>query len=137
MHSHVRRALELGATASEIRHLVTLAVPTVGFPNAAAAFTWIEDVLKAPWVGTVGLPEVEFPGISEECSPVHDQGRATRQRRRSDRDMDLQGLIESATMSNGTRVPTVAKTREGLAGRAHARRNFEHHQSLSVSGVQP
>lgn len=48
VHSHVRRALELGATASEIRHLVTLAVPTVGFPNAAAAFTWIEDVLKAP-----------------------------------------------------------------------------------------
>lgn len=47
VHSHVRRALEAGATASEIRHVVTLAVPTLGFPNAAAAFTWIEDVLSA------------------------------------------------------------------------------------------
>ena len=47
MHSHVHRALEVGATASEIRHVVTLTVPTLGFPNAAAAFTWIEDVLGA------------------------------------------------------------------------------------------
>ena len=47
VHSHARRALDGGATASEIRHVVTLAVPTLGFPNAAAAFTWIEDVLTA------------------------------------------------------------------------------------------
>ena len=47
VHSHVRRALDTGATASELRHVVTLAVPTLGFPNAAAAFTWIEDVLAA------------------------------------------------------------------------------------------
>jgi AhpD family alkylhydroperoxidase len=47
VHSHVRRALDAGASASEIRHVVTLAVPTLGFPNAAAAFTWIEDVLGA------------------------------------------------------------------------------------------
>ena len=47
VHSHVRRALDVGATASEIRHVVTLAVPTLGFPNAAAAFTWIEDMLAA------------------------------------------------------------------------------------------
>ena len=40
VHSHVRRALDVGASASEIRHVVTLAVPTLGFPNAAAAFTW-------------------------------------------------------------------------------------------------
>jgi alkylhydroperoxidase/carboxymuconolactone decarboxylase family protein YurZ len=48
VHSHVRRAREQGATASEIRHLVVLAIPTLGFPNAAAAFTWIEDLLGAP-----------------------------------------------------------------------------------------
>jgi len=47
VRAHVRRALDVGATASEIRHVVTLAVPTVGFPNAAA-FTWIEDVLGGP-----------------------------------------------------------------------------------------
>ena len=48
VHSHVRRALDdAGASASEIRPVVTFAVPTLGFPNAAAAFTWIEDVLGA------------------------------------------------------------------------------------------
>ena len=46
VHSHVRRALDVGASPSEIRHVVTLAVPTLGFPNAAAAFTWIEGVLS-------------------------------------------------------------------------------------------
>ena len=45
VHSHARRALEAGATAVEIRHVITLAVPTLGFPAAAAALTWIEDVL--------------------------------------------------------------------------------------------
>ena len=44
---NVRRSLDAGASPSEIRHVVTLAVPTLGFPTAAAAFTWIEDVLGA------------------------------------------------------------------------------------------
>src|SRR6266511_6189519 len=46
VHSHVRRALEAGATPEEIRHVVALAVPTVGFPTMAMAFTWVEDVLR-------------------------------------------------------------------------------------------
>ena len=45
VHSHVRRALAAGATAAQIRHAAALAVPTLGFPAAAAAFTWIDDVL--------------------------------------------------------------------------------------------
>ena len=45
VHSHVRRALEAGATPQEIRHVVALAVPTMGFPTMAMAFTWVEDVL--------------------------------------------------------------------------------------------
>jgi len=45
VHSHARRALEAGAAAEQIRHVVALAVPTVGFPTAVAAFTWVEDVL--------------------------------------------------------------------------------------------
>jgi len=45
VHSHVRRALEAGATPDEIRHVVALAVPTIGFPATAAAFTWVEDLL--------------------------------------------------------------------------------------------
>ncbi len=45
VHSHVRRALEAGVTPDEIRHVVALAVPTIGFPTTAMAFTWVEDVL--------------------------------------------------------------------------------------------
>ncbi len=46
VHSHVRRALAAGATAAQVRHVAALAVPTLGFPAAVAAFTWIEDVLR-------------------------------------------------------------------------------------------
>jgi AhpD family alkylhydroperoxidase len=45
VHSHTRRALAAGASADEIRHVVTLAASTVGFPTTIAAFTWVEDVL--------------------------------------------------------------------------------------------
>ena len=43
----IKLAFAVGATASAIRHVVTLAVPTLGFPNTAAAFTWVEDVFGA------------------------------------------------------------------------------------------
>jgi 4-carboxymuconolactone decarboxylase len=46
VHSHARRALEGGATPAEVRHAVALAVTTVGFPTAVAAWTWVEDVLS-------------------------------------------------------------------------------------------
>lgn len=45
VHSHVRRALEAGATAADVRHVVALAAPTLGFPTAVAAWTWVEEVL--------------------------------------------------------------------------------------------
>jgi 4-carboxymuconolactone decarboxylase len=45
-HSHVRRALEAGASADEIRHAVRLALTTVGFPTMMAALGWVEDVLS-------------------------------------------------------------------------------------------
>jgi AhpD family alkylhydroperoxidase len=46
VHSHARRAREAGATPAEIRHVVALAAPTVGFPTTVAAFTWVEEVLS-------------------------------------------------------------------------------------------
>ncbi len=46
VHSHVRRALAAGATPAQVRHAAALAISTLGFPTAAAAFTWIEDVLR-------------------------------------------------------------------------------------------
>ncbi|MCS6843267.1 MAG: carboxymuconolactone decarboxylase family protein [Caldilineales bacterium] len=45
VHSQVRKALEVGLTADEIRHAVLLAIPTIGFPATMAALTWAEDVL--------------------------------------------------------------------------------------------
>jgi alkylhydroperoxidase/carboxymuconolactone decarboxylase family protein YurZ len=45
VHSHARRALAAGATSAQIRHVVALAAPTVGFPTTVAAYTWVEEVL--------------------------------------------------------------------------------------------
>ena len=46
VHSHTRRALEAGATSAEIRHVVILSIATIGFPNAMAAMSWVEDILE-------------------------------------------------------------------------------------------
>lgn len=45
VRSHAHRALEAGATAGEIEHVVLLAITTSGLPTAVAAFTWVEGVL--------------------------------------------------------------------------------------------
>jgi 4-carboxymuconolactone decarboxylase len=47
VHSHVRRALEEGATPDEIRHALISLTNTIGFPNVTASLSWCEDVLKA------------------------------------------------------------------------------------------
>jgi 4-carboxymuconolactone decarboxylase len=46
VHSHVRRALEAGATKDEIFHTAALLISTVGFPATAAAFSWISDIVE-------------------------------------------------------------------------------------------
>ena len=45
VHSHARRAMEAGASPEEVRHAVILLVPTIGYPNAAAALSWVQDLL--------------------------------------------------------------------------------------------
>jgi 4-carboxymuconolactone decarboxylase len=45
VHSHVRRALQAGATAQEVRHTLILLTSTIGFPNVMAALSWAEDLL--------------------------------------------------------------------------------------------
>lgn len=45
VHSHVRRALEAGATPDEVRHVIVLLTSTIGFPGSMAALSWAEDVL--------------------------------------------------------------------------------------------
>lgn len=44
-HSHVRQALENGATPEEIRHAIILLTSTIGFPTVSAALSWAEDIL--------------------------------------------------------------------------------------------
>lgn len=45
VHSHTRRAIEAGATKDEIYHVIALMISTVGFPAAAAAFSWVNDII--------------------------------------------------------------------------------------------
>jgi len=45
IHSHVRRALELGASAQEIRHALLCITSTIGFPTVRAALSWADDVI--------------------------------------------------------------------------------------------
>ena len=44
VHSHVRRAQDAGMSVDEIKQIAMLAIPTLGFPRAVAALTWIEDL---------------------------------------------------------------------------------------------
>lgn len=46
VHSHARRALAEGLNGEELRQVAVLAIPTLGFPRAIAALTWVEDVLE-------------------------------------------------------------------------------------------
>ena len=45
VHSHARRAMEAGASPEEVRHALILLVPTIGYPNAAASLSWVQDLL--------------------------------------------------------------------------------------------
>jgi 4-carboxymuconolactone decarboxylase len=45
VHSHVRRALESGATPEEVYHAIILLTNTIGFPTVSAALSWAEDIL--------------------------------------------------------------------------------------------
>ena len=47
VHSHARRALQEGFSAEDVKHAALLAIPTIGFPRAVAALSWITDVTDA------------------------------------------------------------------------------------------
>jgi alkylhydroperoxidase/carboxymuconolactone decarboxylase family protein YurZ len=46
VHSHVRRAVAEGIKPEELRHVMLLAIPTLGLPAAVKAMTWIDDILE-------------------------------------------------------------------------------------------
>ena len=45
-HAHARRALEMGISREEIKHVIMLAMTTLGFPATVSAYTWINDILS-------------------------------------------------------------------------------------------
>lgn len=45
VHSHVRRALDVGVQPEEIVHALLALTSTIGFPNVTAALSWADDVL--------------------------------------------------------------------------------------------
>jgi alkylhydroperoxidase/carboxymuconolactone decarboxylase family protein YurZ len=46
VHSSVRKGLAQGITREELEQVVALSAGAIGLPSAAAAFTWIRDVLN-------------------------------------------------------------------------------------------
>lgn len=45
VHSHARRGLRDGLTPDEMRQVALLAITTLGWSGAVAAYCWIEDVV--------------------------------------------------------------------------------------------
>ncbi len=43
VHSHTRRGLDEGLDPEALEHVGVLAIPTLGFPEAMAGLSWIED----------------------------------------------------------------------------------------------
>ena len=44
-HSHVRKAMDAGATPDELRHAALQALTTTGFPNMMRGMIWVEEVI--------------------------------------------------------------------------------------------
>jgi alkylhydroperoxidase/carboxymuconolactone decarboxylase family protein YurZ len=44
VHAQVRKSAAVGLRPDELRHAAFLAMPTIGFPAAMAALSWIDDL---------------------------------------------------------------------------------------------
>jgi alkylhydroperoxidase/carboxymuconolactone decarboxylase family protein YurZ len=45
VHSAARKGLEAGLAADEMKQVALMAITTIGFSSAMAAFTWVEDIV--------------------------------------------------------------------------------------------
>jgi len=45
VRSHARKALQAGAAREEVEHSLLLLISTIGFPQVAAALSWVKDIL--------------------------------------------------------------------------------------------
>ena len=46
VHSHTRRATEVGASEEEIHQALLLLTSTIGLPTVVAALSWADDILE-------------------------------------------------------------------------------------------
>jgi 4-carboxymuconolactone decarboxylase len=46
VHSHARRAMDMGASSEEVYQSILLLTSTIGFPNVAAAISWVDDIIE-------------------------------------------------------------------------------------------
>jgi len=46
VHSHVQRGLDDGLDPDRLCHVVLLSIPTLGFPEAMTAKSWIDDLAE-------------------------------------------------------------------------------------------
>ena len=46
VHSHTRKAIGVGCTADELKHVALLSLPTIGIPSMMAALSWIDDIIE-------------------------------------------------------------------------------------------
>ena len=46
VHSHARKAITVGCTADELRHVALLSLPTIGLPSMMAALSWVDDIIE-------------------------------------------------------------------------------------------
>jgi 4-carboxymuconolactone decarboxylase len=56
-HSHVRKAMEAGATAEEIRHAALQCLTTIGFPAMMKGMSWVDDVIVVDEAPEPNLPQ--------------------------------------------------------------------------------
>ena len=56
VHSHARQAREEGIADADIRQVVLLAITTLGFPAAMAAYSWVNDILTPGSAGPARKP---------------------------------------------------------------------------------
>jgi len=46
VHSHARRAMIHGASSEELYHTLLIITNTIGYPNIAAAMSWVNDIVE-------------------------------------------------------------------------------------------
>jgi alkylhydroperoxidase/carboxymuconolactone decarboxylase family protein YurZ len=45
-HSQIRKALDAGATAEELRQTALLALTTLGFPTMMKGLSWVDEIIR-------------------------------------------------------------------------------------------